>query len=241
MNRGNVFINENFHSIKLNLNNMWMYQVRKNILNSFKENIVHFKGSVLDLGCGIMPYKNLILENKSVDKYIGIDLEQPTYYGSIKPDLTWNGKTIPFETGTVDCIIATEVLEHCYEPTVLLKEVYRVLKKDGVFFCTVPFIWHLHEVPFDEYRYTPFSLAKKIEESGFNNIKITPLGGWDSSLSQMLGLWITFRPTKRFYKSFLLRIIFLIIKNLEKTDKKPLVFDNKENSMVSGLSALCFK
>lgn len=241
MNSNEKFIHDNFYSMTLNLNNLWMYQIRKNIYNSFKENVNHFNGIVIDLGCGIMPYKKIILENKNVKKYIGIDLEQPTYYEVIKPDLTWDGKKIPFDDNTIDCILATEVLEHCYEPSNLLKEVRRVLKPNGVFFCTVPFIWHLHETPFDHYRYTPFSLKKKLEDAGFNTIEIKALGGWDSALSQLLGLWVTNRPMKRIYKSILLRVVRVIIKKLEKSDIKPSSFNNKENSMISGLSALCYK
>jgi len=240
-NNSKKFIHDNFSSIPLNLNTLAFYQIRKNVYRSFQDNLDHFKGIVVDLGCGLMPYKELISQNANVKKYIGIDLEQPTYYGMVNPDLTWDGKTIPLENNSVDCIIATEVLEHCYEPEILLIEAYRVLKPGGVFFCTVPFIWHLHETPYDEYRYTPFSLRKKIENSGFSSIEIKALGGWDSSLSQMLGLWITYRPMKRLTKSFLLRIIIIIIRKLEKSDIRPTEFNNSDKSMISGLSAICFK
>lgn len=241
-NRNNEkIIKDNFTEIKLSLNNLWVYQIRKNVYNSLVENNGHFYGKILDIGCGIMPYKSTILSNTKVTQYIGLDLEHSSYYADIKPDLLWDGKTIPLVDNSIDCVIATEVLEHCYSPELLLKEVFRVLKPGGLLFCTVPFIWHLHEVPYDEYRYTPFSLEKKLIESGYTGVIIKPLGGWDSALGQLLGLWVTYRPMGRLRKSLLLRVIKMIIKKLERSDKIPSSFDNASNSMISGLSALCKK
>jgi SAM-dependent methyltransferase len=235
------YITDNFIDIKLNLNNLWLYQMRKNLHYSMEKNSHVFYGKVLDLGCGVMPYKKIILQNSRVSEYIGLDLENTIYYSHIKPDLVWNGELIPLEDNSVECVIATEVLEHCFEPEKLLNEIYRVLKPGGLIYCTVPFVWHLHEVPYDAFRYTPFSLTKKLKDANFNKITITSLGGWDSALSQLLGLWITFRPMKRVQKSILLRLIWLAIKILEKKDKKPTSFDNKANSMVSGLLATGIK
>lgn len=234
-------IQETFTDIKLDLNNLWVYQIRKNIFKVLQENAVLFRGKVLDVGCGIMPYKKTILRNKNVTEYIGLDLENTSYYADIKPDLLWNGQVIPLDDNTVDCIVATEVLEHCYSPDIILREIHRVLKPGGLFFCTVPFIWHLHEIPFDEYRYTPFSLEKHLKACNFNDIVIKPLGGWDSALSQLLGLWVTYRPMKRINKSILLRLVRLVIGRLEKTDKVPGSYNNSSNSMISGLSALSYK
>lgn len=236
-----TFIEDNFLNVKLDLNTLWMYQVRKNLLKAITENSVQFKGSLLDLGCGIMPYKSTLLKNKSIEKYIGLDLEKASYYADVKPDLIWDGKIIPLDDNSIDCIMATEVLEHTHTPDDLLKEINRVLKPGGLFFCTVPFIWHLHEVPFDEYRYTPFSLEKKLQAAQFTRIEIKALGGWDASLSQLLGLWVTYRPMKKIMKSILLRVCRLAIRLLDKHDKLPQTFDNTSNSMISGLSALCYK
>ena len=46
---------------------------------------------------------------------------------------------MPFEDESYDCAFGTEVLEHCPNPEIVMKEVFRVLKPGGVFFlyCTV--------------------------------------------------------------------------------------------------------
>jgi len=86
--------------------------------------------------------------------------------------------------------IATEVFEHCPDPEIVMKEIWRVLKLGGILFFTVPFLWNLHETPYDEYRYTPFALKRHLTQSGFTEIEIKAMGGWDAALAQMLGLWV---------------------------------------------------
>jgi SAM-dependent methyltransferase len=188
-----------------------------------------------------MPYKNFILQNSSVTKYVGLDIENALQYDSVlKPDFTWNGIIMPFENCKFDCAFGTEVLEHCPKPEIVLKEVNRVLKPGGVFFFTVPFLWPLHEVPYDEFRYTPFSIKRLLEDSGFQDIEITATGGWHSSMAQMLGLWVRRAPMTIRKRNFLSTVLKPIIRKLIKMDKfYPIEF--KEGQMITGLSGVAFK
>jgi 2-polyprenyl-3-methyl-5-hydroxy-6-metoxy-1,4-benzoquinol methylase len=65
----NTYIQENFTEIKLDTENFHLYTVRKSILNAINDNAVLFKGSVLDIGCGIMPYKEIIKSNNIDNAY----------------------------------------------------------------------------------------------------------------------------------------------------------------------------
>ena len=104
-----------------------------------------------------MPYKDYLLARTDIKKYTVLYIENALVYESqITPDVYWDGVKMPFEDSTFDSCMATEVLEHCPNTEILLKEVSRVLKPEGTLFFTVPFLWNLHEVPNDEYRYTPF-------------------------------------------------------------------------------------
>lgn len=233
---------DEFVNIKLNLNNLWSFQIRTNIFNAIKTETKNFEGTLLDVGCGSMPYKNYIIDNSKIRQYIGLDIENPYYVNKIKPDIFWDGKKMPIEDNTIDHVLLSEVLEHSPTPENLISEIYRVLKPDGTLFLTVPFIWHLHETPYDECRYTPYALKRILSSQSFKSIDISALGGWDSSLSQILGLWVTFRPLNRLKKSMLLRVIYLLIKVLNKRDKKPTLFSDKlSDSMISGLYAICKK
>jgi Methylase involved in ubiquinone/menaquinone biosynthesis len=202
----NKFINVTF-----SLNNLDNYFIRHSIFCALKNNLPLFQGKLLDVGCGKMPYKDYILNNSSVEKYYGLDIETAIEYDKdVKPDFFWNGREMPFDNNTYDTVILTEVLEHCPNPLATLKEINRVMKPNGTIFFTVPFLWPLHEMPHDYYRYTPTALQLLLEESKFTSIIISASGGWDASLAQMLGLWVrrsNLSMKKKKYFSFLFKPI----------------------------------
>ena len=203
-------------------------------------------GEVLDVGCGIMPYKNVFLSQKAVSRYIGLDFAKDEakheFYASVQPDLTWNGTQIPLPDHAVDSVVATEVLEHCPDPNRFLSEVFRVLKPGGIFFFTVPFLWPLHDVPFDEYRYTPFALKRHLETAGLHQVQLRSLGGWDATLAQMLGLWISNRPiARRPLKRILMRLILVAIPWLLKKDALQPKDQFGQHSMMTGLYGTAIK
>ncbi len=229
-------ITRQFIDLKLRPLTMFFYVPRTAILRAVSEAAPVFSGRVLDIGCGFMPYRSLVESNEQVDSYIGVDLEGSAIYGSVKPNMTWDGKNIPVDDGSADCVIATEFLEHHSQPSEILNEFHRVLKPDGILFGTVPFLWNLHEIPHDEYRYTPYAVERMLADAGFADIEIKGLGGWNASMAQMIGLWITFARLPRFVRGVLRLALFPIFALLVKTDRRPELFDDSENSMFIGLS-----
>ncbi len=232
---------ENFTNISLTKKNLDRFYIRTSIFNAIKDSLPSLKGDLLDIGCGKMPYKKYILENSGVVNYIGLDIESALEYdSSIKPDFTWNGIVMPFENNTFDCAFGTEVLEHCPEPEIVLKEVFRTLKPEGIFFFTVPFLWNLHEVPYDEYRYTPFSMERHLRNSGFSEIDIKATGGWHASMAQMLGLWVRRSPMSNNKRKWLSLILKPIIGFLIKLDKNSKI-NFTEGQMITGLYGIAKK
>jgi ubiquinone/menaquinone biosynthesis C-methylase UbiE len=238
-------IDKYFINVSLDKNYLDVYYVRRSILQALEVNLVKFQGVVLDVGCGIMPYRDLILKrNKSVTSYIGLDFENSLdpEYALGKPDLFWKGDVIPMEDNSVEIVLATELFEHCQEPEKVMIEILRVLKPGGVLFLTVPFLWNLHLVPYDEYRFTPFSLNRHLINSGFVDVKLKALGGLDASLAQMLGIWYQNRPMRPAFKKFIGSFLLRIIKRLILADSK--VNNNdlfKDGSMITGLSGIASK
>ena len=234
-------MNNQFIDVKLKHANLDRFVIRKAIFEAIKKNLSGFTGDFLDVGCGKMPYKEYILKNSSVNEYVGLDIESALIYDeNCSPDLLWDGNKIPLEENSFDCAFATEVLEHCPEPEVVLKEVLRVLKPGGHFFFTVPFLWNLHEVPNDEYRYTPFSLERHLKNSGFNTIEIKATGGWHASMAQMLGLWVRRSPMPDKKRNFLAYFIKPIMKYLIKIDS-PEKIKFTDGQMITGLYGTAYK
>jgi len=217
--------------------------VHNAIERALKEALPNFHGVLLDVGSKAKPYRSfLIAEAKNMSRYIALDLKPNDRY-PFDPDLVWNGKTIPLPDSSVDCAMATEVFEHLPNPEIVMAEILRVLKPGGLLFFTVPFLWRLHTVPFDEYRYTPFSLKRHLKNAGFADVQLKPLGGPDASLGQILALWAKGRSRNRLYRfivgpavSFLcVPIVWL----LAKLDTLPTDF--YEGCLITGLSGTAVK
>lgn len=231
-----------FINIPLNSDTLDRYSVRNSIFNALSENLSNFKGPLLDVGCGKMPYEQFILNNSKVTQYVGLDLDTHNvskYQASRKADIVWDGFNMPIEDSSFSTVMATEVLEHCPYPQIVLNEIFRVLKPEGFFFFTVPFLWPLHEVPYDEYRYTPFSLQRMLKETGFSQYEIKSLGGWNASLAQMLGLWVKRAPMSERKRKYLIPVVKPIVTFLLKKDKINNSF--KKEEMITGLYGVATK
>ena len=133
------------------------------------------KGDLLDLGCGHVPlydsYKDLATSITCIDW--DNSLHKNPYLDMVV-DLN---QAIPLESDLFDTVILSDVLEHIRRPEELLNEINRVMKKDGALFLNVPFMYWLHEEPYDYYRYTKHALNSMLEEAGFTIEFIESMGG----------------------------------------------------------------
>lgn len=173
------------------IGNYESYLIRASILQAVKQAKDKFHGRLLDVGAGSSPYEELIMENGNVSDYIKLDFAISDYHQGHQLDLTWDGKTIPLDSASIDTVFMTEVLEHVHKPGEMLLEIRRVLKQGGILFLTVPFTWPMHELPYDYHRFTPIALEAYLIEAGFDVKRIQLLGGWDHSLASQIGLWLT--------------------------------------------------
>ncbi len=137
---------------------------------------------VLDIGAGEAPYRELFRHVT----YTTTDWEKSVHPGAAAVDTVASAEDLPFADESFDAAIMTEVLEHIADPGSALLEVGRVLRPDGRLYLTVPFVWPLHEMPHDHYRYTPSSLARLLDLSGFHDHVVSPHGNYFLVLAQLL-------------------------------------------------------
>jgi SAM-dependent methyltransferase len=226
---------EQFLTPRCTPGNLDRFLVRTALLREVTNTLPRLSGTMLDVGCGRMPYRSLIsMPPSRVTQYLGLDLAANPIYKE-PPDLTWDGRHIPLPDHTVDCAMATEVLEHCPAPEAVLREIRRVLKPGGVFFFTVPFLWPLHDVPYDEYRYTPFAMRRHLRDVGFEEIALHAMGGWDASLAQMIGLWVRRRPMAGRWRRVASLLALPVMRFLIARDTPPAI-DDRPGSMITGLA-----
>lgn len=71
-------------------------------------------------------------------------------------------KTVPFVDGSVELVVSNSVLEHIYDYNAVIDEVYRILKKGGYFYLSVPNVCLRHH-KYDYHRWTSPGLQKMLE------------------------------------------------------------------------------
>jgi SAM-dependent methyltransferase len=228
-----------FIDVKLSRTTLDRALIRSGIFQALSRAAAKFHGTLLDVGCGQSPYKSLLLGPESrVTRYLGLDLRSGAYAAKFGPfDLEWDGSVIPLNDRSVDCAIATEVLEQCPAPEAVLGEIARVLKPGGIFFFTVPFLWPIHDPPHDQYRFTHFALERQLRGAGFVDIELRATGGWDASLAQMIGLWVRRRPMGRVRRRVLSSMATPLVRMLASMDRPPPLNKEPGNTlMITGIS-----
>src|SRR3984893_9643048 len=135
----------------------------------------HARGRLLDMGCGYVPlydiYRDLISEN------ICIDWQNTPHVNPYLDQMVDLTGVLPFESGSFDTVLLTDVLEHIPEPLHLMREIARILRPGGKLILSVPFLYWLHEIPHDYYRYTEFALRRFCQLSGLCVIDIVTYRG----------------------------------------------------------------
>ena len=156
---------------------------RRYLYNNILATSKHIRGGkLLDIGCGSKPYEGFF----KVDEYIGLDYNKEGANQNPNADAFYDGGKFPFKKGEFDHALATEVLEHVFEPDFFLQEIHRVLKPGGLCLLTVPFIWDEHEQPYDFGRYTSFGIRALLERNGFQVVEQKKTGNFITTLGQLL-------------------------------------------------------
>jgi SAM-dependent methyltransferase len=115
---------------------------------------------IVDLGAG---GRRIAPHVKTVDAVAGPDT-----------DFACDVARTPFADASVDCVIATGLLEHVPDDHEVLREIHRVLRMGGIVHIEAPFLQQFHADPIDYRRYTESGLAEILRRHGFSIEK----AGW---------------------------------------------------------------
>lgn len=173
-----------------NKNPLTKYRINRRMLEILKavEKIIRDKSeiSVLDIGAADGKMLSYLKENLPVLKAVGV--EPSDELRKAKKDETLEimageGENLPFNSDDFDVVIIASVIEHVRDANRVLKEVYRVLKKNGhliITFVNPFFDWiasHIGIKPNDHLRcYTKKQMKKVLIEKGFNIIETKSFG-----------------------------------------------------------------
>lgn len=174
---------------------------------------------VLDIGCGFGWFELDVIK-KNVKEIDGIEISEL----DLKPAKenikdkravfkVGGALELPFKNGYFNTVVAWEVIEHIPKNTedVMFEEVYRVLKRGGVFYLSTPFdsFWSKYFDPawwlIGHRHYSKEKLIDLGNKNGLSTVKIYLKGRW-WGLVNLLNLYIAkwiFRRRQFFEKELL--------------------------------------
>jgi SAM-dependent methyltransferase len=104
---------------------------------------------VLVVGGGAIGSGIELLYGDDALEVIGFDI-----YASANTQIVAGAHRLPFAEETFDGVWIQAVLEHVLDPGVVVAEIHRVLKQDGIVYADTPFMQQVHEGAYDFTRFT---------------------------------------------------------------------------------------
>lgn len=135
---------------------------------SIRSIVPHIRGRCIDVGAGSAPYEKILAPHTR--EYIVADRSDTRTAMFARESSTFVEADVcelPFESGSADTVLLTQVLEHVTDPERALGEIYRVLGPEGKLILSVPFIYHAHAEPYDYWRFSEYGIRTLVDKHGF--------------------------------------------------------------------------
>jgi SAM-dependent methyltransferase len=144
------------------------------------------EGNVLDIGCA---GRRLASRVPAHCTYTGLDYpDTATAMYRTRPDVFADACMLPFAEGIFDSVILKDVLEHIGDPEAALAEIARTLRPGGRLMLWMPFIYPIHDAPYDFQRLTEHGLGRRLASHGFDVEDLDPVLSPIESASLMIAL-----------------------------------------------------
>jgi SAM-dependent methyltransferase len=149
------------------------------------------RSRVLDAGAGEGQYKHYFARHR----YCGFDLGVgDAAWNYTQLDVLGDLAALPFRDAAFDACISIVTLEHVQRPRRVVCEMARALAPGGRILIVTPFEWEEHQQPHDYFRFTRYSLRYLLDQAGFDQIAIRPVGGFFRLLSRRMLAALKFFP-----------------------------------------------
>lgn len=152
----------------------------------------HARGRLLDLGCGKVPfyaaYRDYVAET------VCVDWPSSPHGGQHIDEFCDLSKVLPFGNESFDTVLSSDVIEHLPDPALAFREMGRVLRPGGKLILNTPFLYMLHETPFDFYRHTRYSLQRLTDLAGLDVLELDEIGGLVDVVADLAGKALSTLP-----------------------------------------------
>ena len=198
----------------------------KNKIKKLFDNIFSKNDLVLDIGCGSKPYYHKNIKAK----IICADIKKTK-----KTQVVCDSMAIPLKKSKFDGIVCVNSLYYYDDPFAAINEFFHVLKKNGKLVIVTPFMYPIHDIPNDKFRFTEYGIRKLLKDN-FDVKEIKTVGGifnipavFFHSLIKGLPLMaqkntrkvVSFFTIIVFYPFYLLAQLFSLLDFLDKSRRWP--------------------
>ena len=156
---------------------IFIYLTRKysplRIFQILEANKVSIKGKSLEFGAYKDQNKNFSTHLRGEKNFQYTNLKKEKKNNILKGDLD---QKLKFKSNYYQNLVIFNVLEHLSNPTKSLKELNRILKKDGLLIGSTPFLYQVHGAPNDYLRFTKNYLINEFKKKKFKAIYVKELG-----------------------------------------------------------------
>lgn len=123
-------------------------------------------GPILEIGSKEHGSTTTFRDFYAGNSYVGIDAEDGLGV-DIVCDLTGDVSHVPADHFAL--CICTSVLEHVSKPWIAAKNIESFLRKSGILYISVPWVWRYHPYPDDYYRFSASGIRALFENIEFSN------------------------------------------------------------------------
>lgn len=142
---------------------------------------------VLDIGSGKGAFAKELATHNQV---FSLDYPATAIRYEATCDVYGDVRRLPFRNASVDVAIFFEVLEHVTEPAIAMAEISRILKPGGKLIASVPFVYPIHDAPYDYWRFTRYGIMEMLGQFSLEMKQVKSHGNAFVTVLQMLNMVI---------------------------------------------------
>lgn len=154
---------------------------------------------ILDVGCGWKPFYPFL--KPFARSYTGIDIIDNSVV-----DKVCSAEHIDLKDESADVVLCLSVMEHVDDPNQVARELFRVLRPNGVVFASTHGCFPWHPFPQDHWRWTQTGLLLQFEKhGGFRSVRLFATRGTVSGIFFLLAHYVYAWTSKRRWRLVLRR------------------------------------
>jgi SAM-dependent methyltransferase len=189
--------------------NWLVLRERRKIFTRWLAQLPSTELEVLDVGGRIQPYRELIADR--LRRYMAVDLRRTPLVDAVA-----RGEQLPLGNARFDLVICTQMLEYAPQPSLVVAEIYRVLKPGGKLLLSVSSA--APDVGEESWRLLPTGLRSLLAR--FRRVELVPEGssvaGLFRTVNVCLDIFVRYPAARFVYRHSLCPLVNLAGALLEK-------------------------